>query len=174
MSTFIIAHLMKVDIVDAYGEERLRRAETDNLIDFLLESLDGLQRGDRNGEDQCLGSFPSESSQRGSDACPRCDAIIDEDDSPALERYAGSSLQISFAAPIDFLELELDLRIDVLGGDAGKLGDIFVDHHLGLAAIDDCRCGELPLERYPDLAHEHDVEGRPEGAGGLHGDRDAA
>ena len=120
-----------------------------------------------------LGAFLLSASQGGSDAGPRCYAVIDEDHGSALERHSCAPLQIGFAAPLDLLELLFDAGIDIFRRDAGKLGDIFVDHHLRLAAIDDRRNCELALQWHADLAHEHDVERCPKRACDLGCNRNA-
>src|SRR5690348_8730209 len=112
-----IAHLVKIHIMNADGEERLRAAEADDLVDVGLEFSNGLWRSHGDGKYKAARTSSLKHLQGCANAGAGGNAVVHEDERPTAEGFARATYEIDFAASLDFCELLPGLRRQIVGGD---------------------------------------------------------
>ena len=98
--------------------------------------------------------------QGGEDCCTSGDAIIDEDDHPALQLGMAPVTEIAHATAPDLRQLLVTHDAEFFLGDASATNDVLVPHGERMAAIDHRAHREFGLKGNADLTSDYEIERR--------------
>jgi hypothetical protein len=148
--------------------------EADELVDLAPQGLHRLGRRDRERQHEVVRLATPHRAQRGAHGGARGDAVVHDQRRLAFDGDALAPAEVEAPAPLDLLDLSRGLAFDVVLRQLEARGHVLVHHDLQLFAVYHRGHGQLRLLRRADLAHQHQVQRRPERACDLEADGDAA
>jgi len=160
--------LAEIVVPGADGEERLGRGQADRLVCLFLQGGAGVGRGDRHGGDNPGGPVRPHGGDGRPHARPGGQAVIDEDDGAVAEVGRGASAAVGFLAALEFPLFGGDDAVDLVLGDQRPADDRLVDDPHPARRNRAHR--QLFVAGDAQLAHQEDVERRPERPGHLEAD----
>ena len=122
----LVAGLTEIAIELADCAEGPGRREAHDFTDLGAQCIQRLGGGARNRQHDLARAPALDASQRGADRSAGRDSVVDHQHRASLQRDRGMTLAIDGIAAVDFLELELDLAVE-LPGNALELGDHRLD-----------------------------------------------